>query len=139
MKDRQLALWLIALAFALCTKVFAAEAANFAGEFADRKFHKGQDVFQMSLEQSGNEVSVFFSAVHSDGHGCAPDADGKGKVTPRGTVEFKWKDSLQNAGSGTITRAGSDIIVSIKTTKVADSRCLEFYSDNIRLQPAGKR
>ena len=93
----------------------------------------------MSLEQTGNDVSVFFSAVYHDGHGAAPEADGKGKVTSKGIVEFKWKDSFQNAGSGTIARAGTDIIVSIKPTKVADSRCLEFYGNNIRLKPAGKK
>ena len=119
--------------------VVAADTPNFAGEYADKKFHKGQDVFQMSLEQSGNDVLVFFSAVHNDAHGAAPEADGRGKVTSKGKVEFKWKDGFQNSGNGTITRAGNDIIVSIKPTKVVDSRCLEFYGDNMRLKPAGKK
>jgi hypothetical protein len=138
MKDRYLAIALLTLAIG-ATIAIAAETPSFAGEYADKKFLKGQGVFQMSLEQSGNEVTVFFSAVHNDGHGAAPEADGKGKVASKGTVEFKWKDSFQNAGTGTIARAGSDIIVSIKPTKVADSRCLEFYGDNIRLKPAGKK
>jgi hypothetical protein len=135
MKERDLIFAAVALAFAS----IAAGTPNFAGEFADKKFLKGQGVFQMSLEQSGNELLVFFSAVHNDGHGAAPEADGKGKVTSKGAVEFKWKDSFQNSGSGTITRAGDDIIVSIKPTKVADSRCMEFYGDNMRLKPAGKK
>jgi hypothetical protein len=135
MKDRHLIFAAVALAFAS----IAAGTPNFAGEFADKKFLKGQGVFQMSLEQSGNELLVFFSAVHNDGHGAAPEADGKGKVTAKGAVEFKWKDSFQNSGSGTITRAGDDIIVSIKPTKVADSRCMEFYGDDMRLKPAGKK
>jgi hypothetical protein len=138
MKDRYFAIALLTLALGTAIAI-AAETPSFAGEYADKKFLKNQGVFQMSLEQAGNDVSVFFSAVYHDGHGAAPEADGKGKVTSKGTVEFKWKDSFQNAGSGTIARAGADVIVSIKPTKVADSRCLEFYGGNIRLQPAGKK
>ena len=93
----------------------------------------------MSLEQNENNVSVFFSAAYSDGHGAAPEADGTGKVTSKGAVEFRWEDSLKNAGTGTITRSGNDVIVSIKAVRVADARCLEFYGQNMRLKPAGKK
>jgi hypothetical protein len=54
-------------------------------------------------------------------------------------VEFTFKDSSQNAGNGTITRAGADIIVSLKTTRVADSRCLELYRQNMRLKRVSKK
>jgi hypothetical protein len=135
MKDRQLIF--TAIAFAL--SVTAAEAPNFVGEYADKKFLNGQAVFQMSLEQSGNTVSVWFSAGYNDGHGAAPEADGTGKVTPKGTVEFKFEDNFKNAGTGTITRAGNDIVVSLKTTRVADPRCLVFYKPNMRLQRVGKK
>jgi hypothetical protein len=119
-------------------RVYAA-ADSFAGEYADKKFINGQGVFQMSLEQNGKNISVFFSAAHSDGHGAAPEADGTGTLTSKGMVEFKWEDSLKNAGTGTIARSGNDVIVSIKTTRVADARCLEFYRQNIHLKPAGKK
>jgi hypothetical protein len=135
MKDRQLLF--TAIAFAL--SVTAAEASNFAGEYADKKFLNGQAVFQMSLEQSGNTVSVWFSAGYNDGHGAGPEAEGKGKITPKGTVEFKFEDSFKNAGTGTIVRAGNDIVVSIKTARVADPRCLAFYKQNMRLQRVGKK
>jgi len=135
MKDRQLLF--TAIAFAL--SVTAAEASSFAGEYADKKFLNGQAVFQMSLEQSGNTVSVWFSAGYNDGHGAAPEAEGTGKVTNKGTVEFKFEDSSKNAGTGTITRAGDDVVVSIKTTRVVDSRCLEFYQLNMRLKRVGKK
>jgi hypothetical protein len=122
-----------------CSAAFGAGPANFAGEYADKKFLNGQGVFQMSLEQNGNNISVFFSAAHNDGHGAAPEADGTGKITSKDFGEFKWEDSLKNAGTGTITRSGSDVIVSIKPTRVADARCLEFYRPNIHLKPAGKK
>ena len=93
----------------------------------------------MSLEQSGNTVSVWFSAGYNDGHSIQPVADGSGKVTGKGTVEFTFKDSSHNAGTGTITRAGDDIIVSLKTTRVADSRCLEIYRQNMRLKRVSKK
>ena len=124
--------------FLTACRVYAA-ADSFAGEYADKNFMSGKGVFQMSLEQNGNEVSVFFSAAHNDGHGAAPEADGKGEVTSKGTVEFKWEDSFKNAGTGTISRSGSDVILWIKATRVAEARCLEFYRPNMRLKPAGKK
>lgn len=134
MKDRSL---ILLVAFALVS--IAAGPPNFAGEYADKSFLGSQAVFQMSLEQSGNFVKVWFSIGYNDGHGAAPEAGGTGKVNNKGTVEFKFDDTSKNVGTGTITRAGEDIVVSLKTTRVADSRCLEFYRQNIRLKRAGKK
>jgi hypothetical protein len=127
------------LAIAVVTTAIAADPANFTGEFADKKFLNGQAVFQMSLEQNGNTVTVWFSAGYSDGHGAAPEANGTGKVAGKGSVEFTFQDSYKNAGTGTIARAGEDVVVSIKTTRVADSTCLEFYKQNIRLRRVAKK
>jgi hypothetical protein len=134
-KDRHLLL----SASALVLAIVSAHGESFAGEYADRNFLNGQATFQMSLEQSGNTVSVWFSAGYNDGHSIQPVADGSGKVTGKGTVEFTFKDSSHNAGTGTITRAGDDIIVSLKTTRVADSRCLEIYRQNMRLKRVSKK
>lgn len=138
MKDRQLTIVLLTLGFSMAVAI-AAEAPSFAGEYADRKFLNGQAVFQLSLEQSGSTVSVWFSAGYNDGRGTAPEANGTGKVTSKGPVEFTFKDSDGNAGTGTIVRAGNDVVISIKPSKVADSRCLQFYRQNMRLKPAGKK
>jgi hypothetical protein len=134
MKDRSL---ILLVAFALVS--IAAGPPNFAGEYADKSFLGSQAVFQMSLEQSGNFVKVWFSIGYNDGHGAAPEAGGSGKITNAATVEFKFDDTSKNVGTGTITRAGEDIVVSLKTTRVADSRCLEFYRQNIRLKRVSKK
>ena len=134
MKNRSLIL-LVALAIVS----IAAGPPDFAGEYADRNFLSGQATFQMSLEQSGSVVTVWFSAGYNDGHGLLPVADGNGKISSKGTAEFTFKDSARNAGTGTITRAGDDIIVSLKTTRVADSRCVELYRQNMRLKKVGKK
>jgi len=134
MKNRSLIL-LVALAIVS----IAAGPPDFAGEYADRNFLSGQATFQMSLEQSGSVVTVWFSAGYNDGHGLLPVADGNGKITSKGTAEFTFKDSARNAGTGTITRASDDIIVSLKTTRVADSRCVELYRQNMRLKKVGKK
>src|SRR6267143_5447127 len=125
-------------ALVVIASAIAAQPPNFAGEYADKNFLNGQATFQMSLEQSASTVTVWFSAGYNDGHGLLPEADGSGKITPKGTVEFTFKDSARNAGTGTIARAGEDIIVSLKTTRIAESRCLELYRQNMRLRPAGK-
>jgi hypothetical protein len=128
---------LIALASSL---VLAADASNFAGEFADKNFMKGKAVFQLSVEQKGTDVSVFFSAGHNDGHGAAPEADGTGKATGKNTVEFKWEDSFKNSGTGTIKREGNGVILSLNPTHVEEPRCLQFYRQNMKLEPAaGKK
>jgi hypothetical protein len=129
MKDRHLLLGAVALAFT----IVSARGQNFAGEYADRNFLNGRAVFQMSLEQSGNAVSVWFSTGYNDGHGCSVDAQGTGKVT-NGAVEFTFQDSSRNSGSGTVTKAGDQVAVSIKVTRAADARCLEFYKQGIRLK-----
>ncbi len=117
----------------------AAETLNWAGEYSDKKFLNGKAVFQMSIEQSGNTIQVSFDAVYNDGHGAAPEGAGPGKTTGKGVLEFKWQDSFKNAGTGTITRAGDDLIVSMKATRVADSRCLDFFKQNIKLNRMDKK
>ncbi len=134
MKNRSLI-----LRVALAIVSIAAGPPDFAGEYADRNFLSGQATFQMSLEQSGSVVTVWFSAGYNDGHGLLPVADGNGKITSKGTAEFTFKDSARNGGTGTITRAGDDIIVSLKTTRVADSRCVELYRQNMRLKKVSKK
>jgi hypothetical protein len=138
MKNRRLVFTMMLLAFG-ALMASAADAPSFAGEYADRKFLGGQAVFQMSLEQSGGTVTVWFSAGYNDGRGTAPEASGSGKVTSKGTVDFTFKDSDGNAGAGTITRAANDIVVSLKATKVADNRGLVFYRDGIRLTRQTKK
>ena len=118
--------------------VISANASNFAGEYADKQFLGGQGVFQLSLEQSGNDVTVFFSAAYNSGQGAAPEADGKGHVTGNGVLEFRWEDSSKNAGAGTVKHVGEDVIVSLKTTRVTDSRCLVYYKENMRLKRVKK-
>jgi hypothetical protein len=112
---------------------------NWAGEYVDKNFLNGKAVFQMSIEQSGNTIQVSFDAVYSDGHGAAPEGQGPAKIKGKNTLEFKWEDSFMNSGTGTITRAGEDVIVSMKTTRVVDSRCLAFYGQNMRLKRIGKK
>jgi hypothetical protein len=130
MKDRHLTSVVLLLALAS----IAADTPTFAGEYADKKLLNGKAVFQMSIEGSGNNTRVCFSAVNNDGSGAAPEAEGTGKVTGKGTLEFKFEDNFKNSGTGTIQRSGEDIIVSLKTTRVADARCLQFYGQNMRLK-----
>jgi len=116
----------------------AAASVDFTGEYADKKFLNGQAVIQLSLEQTGKTVSIFFSGVRSDGQGVAPEINANGNVSGKGIVEFKFTDELKNAGTGTITKAGDDVVVSINTTRVADPRCLQFYKTNMRLKRVKK-
>lgn len=115
---------------------FSAEQ-NWAGEYSDKNFLGGKAVFQLSIEQSGSAIQVSFDAVQNDGQGAAPEATGQAKATKTG-LEFKWQDNFNNSGTGTLTRAGEDVVVSLKTTRVVDPRCTAFYKSNIRLKRAKK-
>ena len=112
---------------------FSAEQ-SWAGEYADKKFLNGKAVFEMSVKQSGNTIQISFDAVYNDGHGVAPEGQGPAKITSAGKLEFKWEDSFKNSGTGTIERAGDNIVVSMKATRVVDSRCLAFCGENLLLQ-----
>lgn len=111
---------------------------NWAGEYSDDNFLNGQAAFQMSIEQSGGAIQVSFDAAYADAHGAAPDGQGAARITGKNTLEFKWEDSFKNSGTGRIVRTGDGIKVSMKTTRVADPRCLAFYGENMRLKRVKK-
>jgi hypothetical protein len=62
------------------------------------------------------------------------DGQGPAKIIGKNMLQFTWEDSFANSGTGTIARAGDRISVSMKTTRVADPRCLTFYGENMRLK-----
>jgi hypothetical protein len=107
---------------------------NWAGEYAAKNLLNGQAVFQLSIEQSGNAIELSFDAAYADAHGAAPDGGGQAKITGKNELSFTWEDSFFNSGTGTITRAGDAMVVSMKTTHVEESRCLAFYGQNMRLK-----
>jgi hypothetical protein len=117
--------------------VRATDAPSWAGEYRAEKFLNGQAIFQLTIDQSGSALQVTFDGAYTDAHGAAPEGQGPAKVSGN-TLQFKFEDSFGNAGTGTITRAGDGIIVSMKTSHVADARCLAFYGQNMRLKRARK-
>jgi hypothetical protein len=125
------------LALATCLVVRAADTSPWAGEYRAEKFLNGRAVFQLSIEQSGGAMQVTFDGAYTDGHGAAPEGQGPAKVSGN-TLQFKFEDSFGNTGTGTITRAGNDIIVSMKTSHVAEARCLAFYGQNMQLKRVRK-
>jgi hypothetical protein len=116
----------------------AADSPGWAGQYRDDKFLGGRAVFQLSIEQSGSATQVSFDAAWADGHGAAPEAEGPAKVSGN-TLTFTFKDTFENSGTGTITRAGNDILVSINPTHVVEPRCLAFYGKNMRLKHVTKK
>ena len=116
----------------------AADSPGWAGEYRDDKFLGGRAVFQLTIDQSGGATHVTFDAAWNDAHGAAPEADGPATVSGN-TLTFKFKDSFGNSGTGTITRAGNDILLSINATHVVEPRCLGFYGKNMRLKRVGKK
>ena len=123
----------IALLAAFVVSAHAADSTGWAGEYRDDKYLNGRAVFQLTIEQSGSAMQVSFDAAWVDAHGAAPEAQGPAKVSGN-TLTFTFTDSFDNSGSGTITRKGNDIIVSLNPTHVVEPRCLGFYGKNFRLK-----
>ena len=133
MKDRHLLLTAIAFVFSI-----SAAQAQLAGEYADKSYRGGSAVFQMSIEGSGNGTQVWFSAIRHDAQGSAPEGQGYGKMNSKGALEFRFDDSCHNSGTGTITKSGDDILVSMSVTKKADAGCAAFYSASMKLKRVKK-
>jgi len=125
---------LLAIVPGAVTSNTASADLKWAGEYADKNFLRGQAAFQMSIEQSGNSIRVSFDAAYVDAHGAAPDGQGPAKITGKNALQFNWEDSFNNSGTGTIRQTGDGIIVSMKTTRVVDSRCFVFYGETMRLK-----
>jgi hypothetical protein len=129
---RQLAVTIVFLVI-LGGVAHGAESPGWAGQYSDQKFLGGRAAFQLTIEQSGSKMQVSFDAAWVDAHGAAPQAEGPAKVSGN-TLTFTFNDSFDNSGTGTITRAGNDIIVTINATHVVEPRCLAFYGKNMRLK-----
>jgi hypothetical protein len=135
---RLLNYFVLACAFTFATGVNSKAAdAGWPGQYRAEKFLNGRAVFQFTIEQSGSTMKVSFDAAWNDAHGAAPEAEGPATVSGN-TLNFKFEDSFGNKGTGAVTRSGSDVIVSINPTHVAEARCLQFYGKNMRLKRVGK-
>jgi hypothetical protein len=132
------AIGLIAILLVLARSATAAKPGGFDGEYVDKKFLNGQAVFEFSVQQTGSTLNIAFDAAYSNGSGPAPEATGTGKVSGN-HAQFTWKDSHNNSGTGTIALAGDDVAVSLKATKMSDSRCAPFYRDNMKLKRIVKK
>jgi hypothetical protein len=110
-----------------------ADSSSWVGQYRNDKFLGDRAVFQLSVEQSGSVMQVSFDAAWDDAHGAAPEAQGPAKVSGN-KLTFEFEDSFGNSGTGTMTRSGDDVVVTITPTHVADARCLAFYGKNMRLK-----
>jgi hypothetical protein len=127
------ALFICIILGATASRIMPAEP-NWAGDYANKNFLNGQAVFEMSIQQSGDAIQISFDAAYNDAHGAAPDGEGQAEIAGKNTLQFNWEDSFKNSGTGTITLAGKGIVVSMKTTRVVDSRCLALYGQKMRLK-----
>ena len=136
------------LPLATCFVAHGADTAGWAGVYFTKKHLKGQAYFQLGIQQSGDSILIVFNAAYFDGHGAAPEGQGSAKpmkewkaglAMPKDTLEFTFQDSCKNSGSGTITRAGNDIIVDFIFANAVDKGCLDFYGRNMHLKRAARK
>lgn len=90
---------------------------------------KSNSPLSFDVQQKGKSATTSFSAGHADGSGAAPDGDGEGTLNAKGELEFKWTDTFDNAGTGTLRHDGKLYHLSLKPTKVAEPRAVVFYGE----------
>ena len=115
--------------FALTCAAMAADQApgDFTGHYELVKNSKS--AFALDVQLKGRTASASFSAAHEDGSGAAPDGDCKGQLNDKGELKLDWTDSFDNAGTAVLRRDGKLFRLSMKTTKVTESRALVFYGE----------
>jgi hypothetical protein len=128
---------MLAIGAALGLAGARADAINYTGhyELADPK---ADYTFSLDVTQTGSSANLSFSAGMADGSGAAPDGDGKGGVGADGTLTFTFKDSFDNAGSGTLVSGKDGYHLKLNPVTVADARALHFYGDVLLKKTADK-
>jgi hypothetical protein len=114
-----------------------AQTINYTGhyELADAK---SDQVFSLDVTQTGAKADLSFSASMVDGSGAAPDGGGEGKVNAHGALRFKFKDSFDNEGTGTLTSGADGYHLRMDPTTTVEPRAVRFYGDVLMKKTAGK-
>jgi hypothetical protein len=104
-------------------------------ELADAK---ADSVFAIDITQTGTTAEVSFSAAMVDGSGAAPDGEGHGAINAAGVLTFTFKDSFDDAGTGTLAAGPHGYILKLDPTTVAEPRTLRFYGTVLLNKTADK-
>lgn len=102
-----------------------ADEKNFNGHY-ELDAVKPDRSFSLDVKQKDDHATISFSAAMNDGSGSAPDATGQGDVDD-GVLSFKFKDSFNNEGTGTLTFKSHAYQLSLTVTKVVDPGPFHFY------------
>jgi hypothetical protein len=104
-----------------------ASERNFSGHYelatakSDRSFS-----FDVKQKAKDDDATISFSAAMADGAGAAPEATGKGEVD-KDILSFKFKDSYDNEGTGSLVFKNHAYRLTLTVTKVVDFAPLHFY------------
>ena len=120
---------LVVLFLAVTFAVHAADPATDSLTGHYELARKSKSPLSFDVLQKGKSATASFSAGNADGSGAAPDGDGAGSLNAKSELEFKWTDTFDNAGTGTLRRDGKLYHLSLKPTKVADPRAVAFYGE----------
>jgi len=105
----------------------SADEKNFNGHY-ELAAAKPDRSFSLDIKQQEkhDSATVSFSAAMADGSGSAPDATGKGDVDD-GVLTFKFKDSYNNEGTGTLEFKKNAYHLTLTVIKVVDPSPFHFY------------
>jgi hypothetical protein len=114
-----------------------AEAIDYTGHY-ELTNASADWVFAIDIAQTGSKADVSFSASMVDGSGAAPEGGGKGVVDKTGVLTFKFKDSFDNEGAGTLVLGRDGYRLEMDVTTVVEPRPLRFYGDVLLKKTADK-
>ena len=119
----------VILAGMLPTLAYASDKpVNYTGHYELVDNHPDR-IFTLDLSQSGSRVKVVFFAEVRNDPGAKPAGKGLGRVNDQGILEFTFKDSFANEGSGTLEPANNGYRIEMRITKFVDPAPLHFYGD----------
>jgi hypothetical protein len=121
----------------LCVPAALASAPNYTGHY-ETPASKTDWSFSLDVTQTGSKATITFSAGMADGSGAAPDGDGGGKLDAKGALQFTFKDSFDNEGTGTLVAGKNGYQLTMNVTKGVEPRALVFYQEIILIKKSDK-
>jgi hypothetical protein len=120
----------------LSSHALADTEKNYTGHY-EILAQKSTRAFSLDVKQKDDDATISFSASMVDGSGAAPDAEGTGQVED-GILNFKFKDSFNNEGTGVLTFRQNGYHLSLTVTKAVDPAPFHFYGAMILKQTSTK-
>jgi hypothetical protein len=111
--------------------VFGQSVSDYIGSFSgqDKVTAPTNDaiICSVSVIKAKSGFQIDGSYAFSSGRSPSPDFSGVAYPSKNGNLYFKFTDSFDNSGEGSLSRKGNEILLNLKLKEIKDSRCAAIY------------